>query len=80
MSLFIDIFSLHLSQLLPHDPVPPTQSLPIPIFSERVEGPVGYPSPLLAHQVSAALSASSPTEARQGRPVRGEYSTDRKNL
>jgi hypothetical protein len=33
--------------------------------------------PTLAHQVTAGLGASSPTEARQGCPVKGTGSTDR---
>jgi hypothetical protein len=68
--------------MLHHDcnsPQPQSQSLissHIPFCSERVAAAPGSPCSTLAHQVSAALAASSPTEARKGSPVMGAYSTD----
>jgi hypothetical protein len=69
-------FTLHPNICPPPSSTPlqlPTPS-PSPLGTGRFLS--GY-HPTLAHQVSAGLGTSSPTEARQGSPARGMGSTDR---
>jgi hypothetical protein len=55
----------------------PSQELPsISFFSEKESPFPGY-QPIPARQATATLGTSSPTEARQGSPVRGTGSTGR---
>lgn len=66
-----------------HRPAPShllPQSFPFPFSSGRVESHVGIPTTTLALQVSAQLSASSPTEATQDSPSRRTYPTHRQQL
>jgi hypothetical protein len=69
--LFIYLFTLHLSNALL--PVTPSHNPSRLLSSILSSGWVGRPwvsLPTLALQVSVRLGASSPTEARQGRPAR----------
>ena len=52
---------------------------PLPFSSENGEPPSGY-HPTLTHQVDAGLGTLSPSEARQGYPVRGTGSTFRQQI
>ena len=72
ISLYISITDPHLD--------PSSHSFSLHSFSSgRVEAPPGF-SPTLTHQVSAGIKTSSPTDARQGSPVRGTYFTNRQQL
>jgi hypothetical protein len=76
---FIHSFTCSLYILIA-DPSPPSHPSDSPLFPVLLlfwgRGPPGK-QPTLAHQVTAGLGTSSPTEARQGSPVRDMGSTVR---
>jgi hypothetical protein len=70
---FIYFTSRELSLLTPFTGFMLTQSLISSLiqFSERLDIPMGYsPTPPWQHQVSAGIGTFSPTEKKQGSPVR----------
>ena len=71
LSIYLFIYSLYIPIEAPHPTAPLSSQSPILLSftSEKMEAPPGY-QPTQAPQVFVALGTSSPTEARQSRPVR----------
>ena len=78
--MFICFYSLYIqiSALPPSHSFLPSHS-PSPQNSLSFSSPIGYPL-ILAHQVSAGLGSSSPSDVRQGNPVRRLGSIDRQQF